>query len=74
MGIVPTQKRSEVELELAKIFGKSRPSTILAGSCMTCDTTDIVEADFKDDISIKEYAISGLCQKCQDEIYGDWGG
>jgi hypothetical protein len=70
MGIVPTQKRSELELELAKIFGKSRPATIMAGSCMTCDTNDIVEADFRDDLSIKEYQISGLCQSCQDDVFG----
>ena len=66
----PTIKRTSLELELAKIFGKSRPTTILAGSCMTCDTSDIVEADFKDDISIKEYEISGLCQSCQDDVWG----
>ena len=27
-------------------------------------------SDFKDNLSIKEYHISGLCQKCQDEIFG----
>lgn len=26
--------------------------------------------DFRNIISIKEYKISGLCQKCQDFIYG----
>ena len=26
-------------------------------------------SDFKDELSIKEYEISGLCQKCQDLIY-----
>lgn len=25
--------------------------------------------DFKNNLSIKEYKISGLCQKCQDEIF-----
>lgn len=25
--------------------------------------------DFKDDLSRKEFAISGLCQQCQDEIF-----
>lgn len=27
--------------------------------------------DFRDDISAKEFRISGLCQKCQDSIFGD---
>lgn len=25
---------------------------------------------FRDKLSVKEYAISGLCQKCQDDIFG----
>ena len=69
-GFKPTPKRSAVEMELQKIFAKDRPATIMAGSCMTCDTTDIVEADFTDDLSIKEYQISGLCQSCQNEVFG----
>jgi len=26
--------------------------------------------DFRDQLSIKEYRISGLCQKCQDDFFG----
>ena len=26
--------------------------------------------EFRDALSAKEYAISGLCQKCQDEVFG----
>jgi len=26
--------------------------------------------DFKDDLSAKEYLISGLCQECQDSVFG----
>ncbi len=29
-----------------------------------------VASHFKDDISAKEYRISGLCQNCQDSIFG----
>lgn len=25
---------------------------------------------FRDELSVKEYEISGICQKCQDEIFG----
>lgn len=25
---------------------------------------------FKDDTSVKEYSISGFCQKCQDKFFG----
>jgi len=27
-------------------------------------------AEFKDELSAKEYEISGLCQACQDAIFG----
>lgn len=27
--------------------------------------------EFRDALSEKEYRISGLCQKCQDEIFGE---
>lgn len=39
--------------------------------CVTCDNeiTDL-KKDFRDDISRKEYGISHLCQKCQDEVFG----
>lgn len=25
--------------------------------------------DFRDDLSVKEFTISGMCQKCQDKIF-----
>lgn len=33
-----------------------------------CKPIDML--NFKDDLSCKEFSISGLCQKCQDEIFG----
>jgi len=32
---------------------------------------DIIDADFKDALSRRESEISGLCQKCQDEFFGE---
>ena len=29
----------------------------------------IVIADFRDDLSLKEFTISGICQKCKDEFF-----
>lgn len=37
--------------------------------CPVCGKT-IYQKDFKNELSIKEYTISGLCQKCQDEMLG----
>lgn len=38
------------------------------GFCPIC-SKPISGADFRDDLSRKEYKISGLCQKCQDDIF-----
>lgn len=27
--------------------------------------------DFKDELSVKEFRISGLCQQCQDKTFGE---
>ncbi len=39
------------------------------GICPICKK-EIKPDDFKDSISLKEYGISGLCQKCQDITFG----
>jgi hypothetical protein len=31
---------------------------------------EVDELKFKDALSLKEFRISGLCQKCQDEYFG----
>ena len=39
--------------------------------CPFCNTPlKGVRNEFKDAQSFKEFKISGLCQKCQDEIFG----
>jgi len=39
------------------------------GCCPFCKDAVKVE-DFRDELSRKEFNISGLCQKCQDEMFG----
>lgn len=41
---------------------------IEAGRCPMC-SEPINTDDFKDDLSRREYAISGLCQSCQDWVF-----
>jgi len=48
-------------------FGKQLDS-IKSGKCPLCNKV-INENDFKDDLSRKEFKISGICQKCQDNIF-----
>jgi predicted restriction endonuclease len=37
--------------------------------CPICGA-EIDPNDFRDELSKKEYGISGLCQGCQDDIFG----
>lgn len=36
--------------------------------CPTCGK-GILCSDFKDELSVKEFKISGMCQTCQDEVF-----
>ena len=50
-----------------KQFGIKRSIAIGTGICTTCGQ----EANmFKDVLSVKEYRISGMCQVCQDKVFG----
>lgn len=40
------------------------------GLCPFCNK-EVSEDEFRDELSLKEYRISGLCQKCQDEVFGE---
>ena len=40
------------------------------GICPFCNTQVKIQ-DFRDGLSLKEFRISGLCQKCQDEVFGE---
>lgn len=39
------------------------------GKCPFC-SKDIDINEFRDELSRKEFAISGLCQDCQDDTFG----
>lgn len=49
-------------------FGKEVTRTKF-NLCPLCGNPVKME-DFKDDLSRKEFAISGMCQECQDGIFG----
>jgi hypothetical protein len=62
----PTDKAPEIDRILTEITGKVRRKVIGEG-CMTCDYPDLA---FRDELSKREYTISGMCQRCQDEVFG----
>ena len=39
------------------------------GKCPTCKEV-IDPKSFRDRLSVKEFGISGMCQKCQDKVFG----
>ena len=65
----PTDKNVEIDsaLNMLNPEGKGRRESISADVCVFCNGS---AAKFKDALSVKEYRISGLCQKCQDEVFG----
>lgn len=62
----PSEKSPELTEFLEKAFG--RTSAIESDSCAFCHGPAI---EFKDDLSRKEFTISGLCQNCQDNVFDE---
>ena len=65
---VPSEKAPELEQAISAIFGINRKESIERKQCAICSSE--VELDsFKDEISLKEFHISGMCQPCQNKIF-----
>ena len=65
----PTEKSSIIETLLTELNGgRSRRSYIHANKCVRCGRD---ASQFIDEVSRKEFAISGWCQHCQNEMFDD---
>ena len=42
---------------------------VKSGNCPSCGE-EVTEDSFRDPLSLKEFGISGLCQACQDSVFG----
>ena len=62
-----TPKNSSIEAMLTAMTGVSRIGAVAEASCVTCSGN---ATSFRDSLSKKEYTISGMCQECQDSIFG----
>jgi len=40
------------------------------GKCALCGKKIDTKTEFRDELSMREHEVSGLCQKCQDEVFG----
>ena len=67
----PTIKNLNIETALEEIFGVSRLKSISFDTCIPAPIGCGGPAkEFTHEISRKEYSITGLCQKCQDDFFG----
>ena len=53
-----------------EFFGRKRSVSIAEATCVFCGKKFDPRGEFRDAISLKEFRISGICQKCQDETFG----
>jgi len=51
-------------------FKKTRSNALLARLCVMCENPNL---NFIDQVSKKEYRISGMCQACQDNFFKQEG-
>lgn len=64
-----SNKTQEMKDSIDALFPGTK-AAIDQDKCPLCGQP-IKKEDFKDKLSIKEYGISGMCQKCQDDIFKD---
>ncbi|MGH9966886.1 MAG: hypothetical protein ACREBG_03495 [Pyrinomonadaceae bacterium] len=70
----PSRKAEEIEAVISSIIGQDRRFAIQADVCQPPPIGCGGEAHgFRDELSRREYSISGLCQKCQDAVFGGEG-
>jgi hypothetical protein len=68
--MLPSNKNPTIDEFIFDITGVDRVAAIKENRCVSCKAK--VETDFRDDLSKREYSISGLCQTCQDEVFPDF--
>lgn len=52
-----------------KNFGRSLSEAKQKKVCVICGKKVNLKIEFRDRLSLKEYKISGLCQKCQNSTF-----
>lgn len=63
-------KTPDLNKPVYQVFSNAK-FAVLNKICPTCSKA-IKEEDFKDELSIKEYGISGMCQICQDDVFDNY--
>lgn len=63
----PSEKSEHYEQTLTALTGIDRLTSISADVCTWCGAE---ATEFRNEISRREYRISGFCQQCQDNTFG----
>jgi len=66
----PAQKPAELGYFSKLLFDRTIAAHIKLKLCVTCGHKITC---FQDQLSEKEYMISGMCQNCQDSVFGKGG-
>jgi hypothetical protein len=63
----PTEKAPAIEGLISAVAGNSRVKSIHDNVCVLCQGD---ASTFRDRLSCREFGISGMCQGCQDKVFG----
>lgn len=63
----PSEKSPEIDQFIKEATGIDRKESIKSDVCAICKNP---VGEFRDGLSLKEYHISGMCQNCQDSVFG----
>jgi hypothetical protein len=68
----PSEKTPEMEDTLTRLFGFDRRHSISRNYCVPrpIGCGNLITKEFPDELSKREYQISGLCPDCQEKIFG----
>lgn len=73
-GIIVLDLKEEIMKSPIELINPDHKKDIEDGICNTfygCGKSINLQTEFTDELSVKEYAISGMCQNCQDGIFGE---
>jgi len=62
----PSKKTLAINQLIHQTFGVDREKSIRSDVCALCGKPAI---EFEDELSRKEFSISGMCQSCQDKAF-----
>jgi hypothetical protein len=66
----PSEKAPQLDALFTAVFGIDRKVSIQDKTCATCGE-DVQLDSLKSELSLKEFHISGMCQTCQDSVFGE---